>query len=99
MNEIYTFPNNTYSMNNLTAWVVQIEPLTFPLILLGIWVIAFLVTKNYSSSRAWTFASFACFIMSIPLCGIAWLSYVYMYLLLFMTAVGIVWIRLGDSQW
>jgi hypothetical protein len=99
VNEIYTFPNDTYTPDKLITWVVGIEPYTFVMILLAVWVIAFLVTKVYSTSRAWTFASFLCFILSIPLAGLGWLSYVYMYLLLLMTAIGIIWIRLGDSQW
>lgn len=99
MNEVYTFPNGTYTPDKLINWVVGIEPMTFLLILVGIWVIAFLATKVYTSSRAWTFASFICFIISIPLAGLGWLSPTYTYLLLLMTAIGLIWIRLGDSQW
>jgi len=99
VNEVYTFPNGTYQPEKLISWVVSIEPLTFPLILLGIWVIAFLATKVYTTSRAFTFASFICFIISMPLAGLGYLSYVYMYMLLLFSAVGVVWVRLGDSQW
>jgi hypothetical protein len=103
MVDLYPMPSTNqtvYSLNNYFSYITQdaIAPLFFPLILFAIWIITFVSTKSYSSSRAWTFASFLTFILSLPLAIMGWCAPRYCYLTLVLLAIGIAWIRLGDSN-
>ena len=62
-----------------------------------IWIISFIATKQYTSSRAWTFSSFFCAILSIFLSVMEYISPKWMYLLIVMTLIGFVWLKLEDS--
>jgi hypothetical protein len=68
----------------------------FPVILLVIWVVAFMNLKQYSTSRAWTFASFLCAILSILLAVLDLISPKFMYLPIILTVIGLVWLKLED---
>ena len=63
-------------------------------ILMVIWVITFLALKQYSTSRAWTFASFFCSILAIFMSLMNYLSPKWMYLTIFLTLIGFVWLKL-----
>jgi len=68
--------------------------LFWPVMLLVIWVITFIAMKQYSTSRAWTFASFFCSILSIIMAILDYISPKFMYLCIFLTLVGFVWLKL-----
>jgi hypothetical protein len=77
-----------FTSNNAT------NGLFWPIMLLVIWVVSFLAFKNYSTSRAWTFASFFCSILGIFLAVMDYISPKWMYLTIVMTVVGFVWLKL-----
>lgn len=66
----------------------------FPVMLIVIWVVSFMTLKQFSSSKAWTFASFFCSILGIMLAVMDYMSPRWMYLSVFMTVVGLVWLKL-----
>ena len=70
------------------------EGLFWPVMLLVIWVVSFMAFKNYSTSRAWTFASFFCSVLGIIMAVLDYMSPNWMYLTIFMTLVGFVWLKL-----
>ncbi len=68
--------------------------LFWPIMLLVIWVVSFLGFKQYSTSRAWTFASFFCSMLGIFLAVLNLMAPVWMYLSIFMMLIGLVWLKL-----
>ncbi len=72
--------------------------LFFPIIIFIIWVIVFIATKRFSASQAWTYASFISMILSIILATLDLMTATIMYLFIFMTAVGFVWLKLESSS-
>lgn len=98
--EIYAAPNGTiWGLDSYMNYVVGVEPLFFPVILAVIWIIVLVATKSYSTSRAFTYASFVAFILSVPIVILGWMANRYMYLALIMTAAGIIYIRFWDSYY
>jgi hypothetical protein len=75
------------------------DGLFFPLILLSIWVIAFIgsLTEGRQASLAFIFASFISSIISITLVFIGLLSAGYMYFLFLMVGGGVIWMYLDRS--
>ena len=71
--------------------------LFFPVILLVVWIIAFLGLKQYSTSRAWTFASFFCAILSIIMGVLDLINPRWMYLTIMMTLIGFIWLKLETT--
>lgn len=71
--------------------------LFFPVIIFVIWIISFLAIKQYSTSRAWTFASFFCSVLSIILAVMNLIAPVFMYFFIIFTAIGLVWLKLEPS--
>ena len=65
--------------------------------LLVVWVIAFMALKQYSTSRAWTFASFFCAILSIFMAIMDYLAPKWMYFTIFMFLIGLVWLKLEEG--
>jgi hypothetical protein len=65
--------------------------------LMVIWVVTFLGLKGYSTSRAWTFASFFCTILGMFMAVMDYLSPKWMYLTIFLFVVGLVWLKLEDG--
>ena len=70
------------------------DGLFFPSILLVIWIVAFMGTKQFSSSRAFTFASFFCAMLSIIMGVLDLINPRYMYLCMILTLIGFVWLKL-----
>jgi len=68
--------------------------LFWPIMLFVVWIVAFLSLKQYSTSRAWTFASFFCSILGILLAVIDFISPKWMYLTIILTLIGFVWLKL-----
>jgi hypothetical protein len=72
--------------------------LFWAIMLLVIWVIAFMGLKQYSTSRAFTFASFMCAVIGIVMGVMDYISPRWMYLAVFMTVIGFVWLKLEGSE-
>ena len=72
--------------------------LFWPVMLLVIWIVSFLGFKQYSSSRAWTFASFFCAILGMFLAVLNLMAPRWMYLSIIMTLIGLVWLKLEGSN-
>jgi len=70
------------------------DGLLWPVMLLVIWVVSFMAFKNYSTSRAWTFASFFCSILGIMMAVLDYMAPVWMYLCIILTVIGFVWLKL-----
>jgi prepilin signal peptidase PulO-like enzyme (type II secretory pathway) len=68
--------------------------LFWPIMLLVVWVVSFMGLKQYSTSRAWTFASFFCAVLSILLAVLDYISPKFMYLPIMLTLIGFVWLKL-----
>lgn len=73
------------------------EGLFWPVILFVVWIVSFMALKQYSTSRAWTFASAFCSILSIIMAVLDYISPKWMYLVIFLTLIGFVWLKLEDE--
>jgi hypothetical protein len=74
--------------NNVT------DGLMFPMILGIIWIVTFIGTKSFSTSRAFTIASFVSMVLSIPLAVMEFIAPNYAYLTIIFTALGALWLKL-----
>lgn len=99
-----TYYNTTLTNESLDIYgifkLVGSEPtggLFWAVILLVIWVISFMALKQYSTSRAWTFASFFCSILSIFLVLMEYLAPKWMYFVIILTLIGFVWLKLEED--
>jgi len=73
---------------------VVADGLFFPLILLVIWVVIFMGTKQYTTSRAFTVASVVSAILSILLVTMQLIAPKWMYLCFVLAGVGILWLKI-----
>ncbi len=72
--------------------------LFWPVILSVVWIVSFMGTKQYSTSRAFTFASFFCSILGMFLAVLDLMAPKFMYVTIFLTLIGFVWLKLeADS--
>lgn len=76
------------------------EGLFFPVILLTIWLIAFIgaIAEQRPASRAFIFASFISTTLGVLLAIMGFLSVTYVYFLILLIAFGILWIRLESGR-
>ena len=88
--------NETAGIYEMFKYVTNVatEGLFFLVMIIVIWIIAFLATKQYSNSRAFFFASFFCSILSMILATLDLLAPRFMYLFIIFTAIGFVWLKL-----
>ncbi len=99
----FTLPgvNDTQDLFSMFAFVNNSASggLFFPLILLGIWAIAFIgaITEGRQGVRAWIFASFISAILGIMLGVMGMLANQWIYLLILFVAFGVFWIRLQNA--
>ena len=99
MPEIYAFPNDTIvSLDGYFIYLTSLEPLIFPLIMLGIFVILLIATKLFSGRVAFTFSSFICTVLTIPLAILGFMAPMYMYLFVVLTGFGVLWGRLSKRD-
>lgn len=91
--------NDTQGFFELAQWgaVTASKGILFPIITLVIWIVAFMNLKQYSTSRAWAFASFLCAILTIIAAVLNLIAPIYMYLLIFLSIIGIVWLKLDNK--
>lgn len=101
MTQYYSTPtyNDTAGVYEMFHWInaSPSEGLFFPIILFVIWIVSFLALKQYSTARAWTFASFFCSILSIMMAVLDLINSKIMYLCIFLTLVGFVWLKLEEK--
>lgn len=98
--QYYSPPNATDSQGifEFFRYVNNVSDGGFFLVLtLVIWIITFIATKQYSSDRAFTYASFVCMVLSILLGVMNLINPQFMYLFMVLTAVGVVWLKLSDT--
>ena len=86
--KIFKFINNTAT-----------DGLFFPIILLVIWTVAFIVSLSHGrvANVSFVFASFISFILSIILALMGFLAPQYIYLLSIFLAFGLVWMKLQNA--
>ena len=95
--DYYTQPtgNETKGFYEIFGYIGSVTGgLFWPIMLFVVWIIAFMALKQYSTSRAWTFASFFCGVLGIFLAVLDYMSPRWMYLFVFLTLVGFVWLKL-----
>jgi hypothetical protein len=101
MAQYYATPtyNDTSGMYEFLGWINRSpsEGLFFPVLLLVIWIISFLAMKGYSSARAWTFASFFCAVLAMIMAVLDYINPKFMYLCIFLTLIGFIWLKLEDA--
>jgi len=100
MAQYYATPtsNDTAGLYEFFGWVNRVpsEGILFPILLLVIWIVSFLALKQYSTARAWTFASFFCAVLSIILAVMDYINPKFMYLCIILTLIGFIWLKLED---
>lgn len=70
------------------------DGLFFPVMLLVVWVITFIGTKNYSTAKAWTAASAIVSFISIPLAIAGLIAPRWMYMAFVLLAAGVLWLKI-----
>lgn len=84
--EIFSYINGT------------VDGLFFLVMLFVVWIVTFIATKQYSSDRAFTYASFICIVLAIPLAVLNLIGSQWMYLFMILTGVGVVWLKLAGNR-
>ena len=74
--------------------VTSTAGLFWPVMLMVTWVISFMALKGYSTSRAFTFASFFCSVLGIIMATLDFMAPRWMYLSIMLTLIGFVWLKL-----
>tara|TARA_R100000049_G_C1929236_1_gene73325 strand:- start:689 stop:1003 length:315 start_codon:yes stop_codon:yes gene_type:complete len=76
------------------------EGLFFPIILLAIWMVAFIgsIAEGRPASRAWIFASFIGAVLGSLLSILGMLNVTYVYFLILNIAFAIAWIKLEGAK-
>ena len=97
----YTIPtgNDTAGIYEFFRYITNVtDGFFFAGIMTVIWVIIFVATKQFSSSRAFTFANFTCMVLAMILSVIDLLAPRYMYLFIILTACGALWMKLQNDR-
>lgn len=100
MISVKDLPNATYSDGflGLAQWVnYASDGIFFPIMVLVIWAVVFIATKQYSSSRAFLMASFISMILSFILGVLELMNAKFMYLAILFVALGALWVKLENS--
>lgn len=101
---IYSTPgvNDTKDLQTIFRWVNNEASggLFFPIVLLAIWVIAFVgaIAEGREAYRAWIFACFITTPMAILLGLLGFLSSTFIYFLIILLGFGLIWARLVTSR-
>jgi len=100
--------NFTYPTANQTSDLYEIMKFSneasgnifFPLLLFGIWVIAFVgaITEKKSAPIAWTFACFITMVSGMILGILELVSMQYVYLTVLLLAIGMFWLKLSNGS-
>lgn len=100
MPEYYAPPNSSDTLGffELARYTnTATDGLMFPVILMVIFVVVFVATKQFSTAKAFTFASFVCVVASLPLALLDVMSPRFMYLFGILLATGAVWLKLDGG--
>lgn len=90
--------NDTGGFFEMFSYVnTNADNLFFPVMLLVLWGVIFMATKQFTASRAWTIASFVTAVLAIPLAVAQLIAPYYMYLSIILTVIGFVWLKLENS--
>lgn len=101
MPQIYNPPNSSDSegLFELARYVnTEADGLLFPMILFIIFIITFIATKQFDSSKAFTYASFLTFVLAIPLTVLNLVAPKFMYLFLILLGAGALWLKLSGTR-
>lgn len=97
----YTLPtaNDTIGFVEMFSYVTHTATggLFFTSMLLVIWIITFMGTKQFSNPRAFTFASFFTTMLGIMLATLNLINPRWMYLTVILTLIGFVWLKLDTE--
>ncbi len=79
---------------------IALGGILFPVILLVIWIIAFVgsIAENRQASRAFVFSSFFCSVLGMMLAVLNLLNMTYVYFLFLMVGLGLFWINLANAK-
>ena len=95
----YSVPNSTVSdFLGYYQYVVAVEPLYIPMMLLVIWVIIFIATLKFTAPRAFITASFATTILAFMAGVMGMIAQKFVLLSMVATAGGLVWLILEQSR-
>lgn len=101
MPQIYAPPNSTDSTGifELFRYVnTTADSLFFVMLLFIIFVVIFVATKQFSTPRAFTYASFMSMVLAIPLAVLDLIGSKYMYMFVVLTGVGALWLKLEQPR-
>jgi len=99
----FTLPtvNDTQDIFSIAQFINNVSSggIFFPVVLLGIWAIAFIgsIVEGRQAVRAWIFASFFSAVLGILLGVMGLLARQWIYLLILFVAFGVFWIRLQNA--
>jgi len=99
--ELYPYPtaNETQSLTGLANYINNVAGGNFfSLLLLGMFIISFVVTMSFGIGNAFVFATFFCSILAIFFVIAGFLNPTWMYLLFVLLAISLVLKRLGKSS-
>ena len=99
----YNLPTNAtepvVGIFSLFQWIQEVSGgVFFLVIMLAIFVISFIAGKNYATSRAFAFAAFLNFILSVIFRTLGFISNMWMYLSLIIVAASVVWLHADNTQ-
>lgn len=103
----YSYPNSsdTLGIAELFGYVnTSADGMFFPVILLVLWVVSFIIIfssgglNRPAAARGFTFASFLCSVLGIPLSILGFLAPKFMYLPFILFAAGLLWLRLEQPS-
>lgn len=96
----YPMPTNNQTQD-ITSFFGYVNTLTdglfFAMLMMVIWVIIFIASKQYDTPRAWTAASLICSFLAVPLSVGGLLAPWIMYMLFVFSAGGLLWLKLDKG--
>ena len=101
MTDIYSRPNvtDTQGIYEISSYANTVSGgILFPVIIWLIWILSLIATLRYGPARAFTLASFISAVLSVILAVLDLMSATLMYLFIFFTAVGFVWLKLSTQN-
>lgn len=101
MPDIFPFPNETQvtGIYEFTEYAnIVTDGIFIPLFVWMIFIVTFIASKNFETSKAFTLASFISMMIAIPFSVLNLVSPRFMYLYILMLGTGLVWIKLQSGR-
>ena len=101
MPEIFEFPNasDTGSLTEFSKYGNAVtDGIFIPIFVWVVFIVAFISTKNFRTSQAFTLASFISMMIAIPFAVLNLLSPNFMYIFIIFTGIGLVWLKLQTGR-